>query len=650
MCGIAGFLSTGGFAEDEAAHIARRMADALVHRGPDDVGVWVEKATGVALANRRLAVLDLSSAGRQPMVSASGRYVIVFNGEIYNHLELRQSLEASKAEPAWRGHSDTETLLAAIEYWSVTGTLQRSVGMFALAVWDSFRRELWLARDRMGEKPLYYGWRNGVFLFASELNALKAHPAFRTEVDRAALALLLRYNYIPTPYSICHGMRKMPPAHVLRVRAGTSNDVPEPYWSLPEICEQADRNPHSGSDEEVVGALEALLAQSVRGQMLSDVPLGVLLSGGVDSSTVTALMQSQSSRPVRTFTVGFREPDYNEAGYAAAVARHLGTEHTELYVTAQDALDVIPRLPRIYDEPFADSSQIPTFLVAEFARRHVTVALSGDGGDELFGGYNRYLLALRAWRAFGVIPFAARRIVGRALLAASPAGWDAATRWITPFRRPPELGLKLHKLGRRLIEARDLDDFYQSLVTEWTRVPLVDFGSNPRSLIEDRARWPAVREPIARMVALDALTYLPDDILVKVDRAAMHVSLETRAPYLDHRVVEFAARIPVSKKIRSGVTKWPLRQVLYRYVPRVLIVRPKMGFGIPLDAWLRGSLREWAENLLDETRLRREGYFDPRPVRDAWGAHLAGQPNGYRLWSVLMFQAWLEHHAAMAHA
>lgn len=614
------------------------MAHKIRHRGPDDGGAWVDGEVGVALSHRRLSILDLSEAGRQPMLSASCRWVLAYNGEVYNHLELRQRLQTEGAAPSWRGHSDTETLLAAIEAWGVDETLKRSVGMFALALWDRSEQALWLARDRIGEKPLYYGWQGETFLFGSELKALRAHPAFNSAIDRGALALLLRHNYIPAPYSIYRGIGKLPPGTWLRLGRGQRDVETVPYWSLAEVAERGMAVPFSGSDAEAVDLLAEKLSTAVRGQMVADVPLGTLLSGGIDSTLITALMQASSKQPVRTFTIGFEEGAYDEATHARAVARHLGTQHTELRLSGSDALALVPRLPSIYDEPFADSSQLPTHLVMQLARRHVSVALSGDGGDEFFGGYNRYFQGPRLWGKVGWMPDGIRAAVFRSL-AHLPAP-------LTGRLGGAQTHDKLHKLARVFssVPIQSIDDLYCGLVSEWVdSAQMVADGLLPETLLSQRGHWPRLADPVARMMALDGLTYLPDDILVKVDRAAMAVSLETRGPFLDRDVMEFAWSLPMQMKLRQGGGKWILRRLLDRYIPRSLVERPKTGFGIPLDQWLRGPLRDWAENLISESRLAREGFFDPKPIRAAWLQHQGGKAsNGYRLWSILMFQAWLE--------
>jgi asparagine synthase (glutamine-hydrolysing) len=654
MCGFVGFM--GGVASygpsgDES--VLLRMADTITTRGPDDAGYWADSDRRIGLGHRRLSIVDLSPAGHQPMVSGSGRYVLVYNGEIYNHLDCRASLAITGASFMWRGHSDTETLLAGFDAWGVQVTVERSIGMFAFAVWDKLTRTLTLARDRIGEKPLYYGWQgkgyHATFLFGSELKALKAHPAFTAGIDRNALCLLMRHNYIPAPYSIYQGIAKLEAGCLLTVSLAQPEPKVVRYWSAAAVAVAGCAAPFAGAPTQAVDELEVLLKSAVQQQMMADVPLGAFLSGGIDSSTVVALMQAQSSRRVKTFTIGFNEEGYNEAVHAKAVAKHLGTEHTELYVSPQQALDVIPLLPMLYCEPFSDSSQIPTFLVSQLARQQVTVSLSGDAGDELFCGYNRYLLANKLWKKLAVLPSGSRRLAARGLTALSPSRWNALlgpVQGLLPSSlRQANLGDKLHKAAG-VLASGSVDALYLGLVSHWhDPAAIVIGGTEPPTLLTGNAPALDGLDDIQRMMALDALTYLPDDILVKVDRAGMGVSLEGRVPFLDHRVVEFAWTLPQSLKLRDGVGKWVLRQVLYRHVPKELIERPKMGFGVPIGDWLRGPLRDWAENLLDEARLRREGYFHPGPIRQKWSEHLSGLRNWqYHLWDVLMFQAWLEEH------
>jgi len=655
MCGITGFL---GFpAAASAEHVLRAMAKAIAHRGPDDEGVWLDPENEIALGHRRLSILDLSPQGHQPMTSVDGRHVIVYNGEIYNFGDVRAELEAAGTAPSWRGHSDTEVILAAVSAWGVDQALRKFTGMFAIALWDRQEQVLLLARDRLGEKPLYYGWCEGRFFFASELKALRRWPGWQAKIDRDAVALLMRHNYVPGPQSIYERVYKLTPGTVARVtlrdaRSGPGFDPSAPlpttaYWSFREVVESASRNRFTGSEADAASELDSLLRASIGRQMVADVPLGAFLSGGIDSSVVVALMQAQSSRPVRTFTIGFEEESYNEARHAKAVAQHLGTDHTELYVTPGQAMAVIPRLPALYDEPFCDSSQIPTFLVAQVAREHVTVSLSGDAGDELFGGYNRYFWGRNIWRRVGWMPRTLRKAAARALTGLSPARWESLFKKLGPLlpgavlQRNP--GDKLHKLAE-ILGADTSEDFYRGLVSHWKNPEALVLGSRePRTVLSAPETWAGLTDFTERMMYLDTLSYLPDDILVKVDRAAMGVSLETRAPMLDHAVLEFAWRLPLAMKVRGGEGKWLLRQLLYRYVPRALIERPKMGFGVPIDTWLRGPMRDWAEALLDEGRLRREGWFDPRPIRQAWAEHLSGRRNWqYHLWDVLMFQAWHE--------
>lgn len=641
MCGIAGLLDADARGLPD---VVETMTETLRHRGPDDDGLWTDPQVGIGLGSRRLAVVDLTAEGHQPMVSASGRYVVAFNGEIYNHPDLREELQGMGHR--FRGRSDTEVLLGAVDYWGLRGALERSNGMFALALWDRRARRLSLARDRLGEKPLYYGRVGGGFAFASELKALWVHPGVRGEIDRDALALFLRYKYIPAPRSIYRGICKLPPASILTIGPEFRGEpAPVSYWSAAEAAERGTAEPFRGSGPEAEEALHELLRDAVARRMIADVPLGAFLSGGVDSSTVVALMQTRSDRPVRTFTIGFRDPAYDESADARRVAEHLGTDHTELLVTPGEAMAVIPSLPEIYDEPFADSSQIPTYLVSRLAREHVTVSLSGDGGDEVFGGYNRYLWAESVWRRFGWMPAGVRRAVAGTLLSVSPRRWDSMAAGLGPLlpatarQRVP--GEKVHKLARAL-RADGPEGLYGSLVSHWEDPASVVLGANGGGSTTrlDGAALPGLTR---RMMYTDTVTYLPDDILVKLDRATMAVSLEGRVPYLDHRVVEFAWGLPLGMRARDGQGKWLLRRVLDRYVPRELVERPKMGFGLPVGSWVRGPLRDWAESMLDPTRLRREGYLNPGPVRAAWADHLSGRRNRqYELWDVLMFQAWLE--------
>lgn len=646
MCGISGYLG-GVTAQGGDEALLTRMANTLFQRGPDDGGAWCNSAQRIGLGHRRLAIVDLSPAGHQPMLSSAGRYVIAFNGEIYNHLNIRADLESLGLTPNWRGHSDTETLLAAIEAWGLETTLQKSIGMFAIALWDQQTNTLTLARDRVGEKPLYYGWQgdgaNRVFLFGSELKALKVHPAFSADIDRGALCLLLRHNYIPAPYSIYKGIAKLEPGRILSVSLARQEPGISSYWNALTAARTGVKNPYAGTPEDAVDALDALAKDAVRQQMMADVPLGAFLSGGIDSSAVVALMQTQSSRPVKTFTIGFNEQGYNEAVHAKAVAHHLGTEHTELYVTPEQAMDVIPRLPGLYCEPFADSSQIPTFLVSQLARQHVTVSLSGDAGDELFCGYNRYQITDSLWQKIARVPGPLRSMLARGITALPPAAWDKLAPIIPGAGRHAAIGDKLHK-GAGVLASTTVDDLYLGMVSH-LRNPAdwVIGGQEPPTCLMGLRPDLEGLGTVERMMALDMVSYLPDDILVKVDRAGMGVSLESRVPFLDHRLIEFAWSLPLAYKLRDGRTKWPLRQVLHRYVPPALIDRPKMGFGVPLHDWLRGPLRGWAENLLDETRLTKEGFFHPGLIRRIWLEHLSGRRNWMALlWNVLMFQAWLE--------
>ena len=601
----------------------------------------------MAFGHRRLAVVDLSEHGHQPMLSNSGRYVLNYNGEIYNFAVLRRELEADGVR--FQGSGDSEVLVAAFDRWGLVETLDRCNGMFALALWDRQERTLSLARDRMGEKPLYYGWSGPSLLFGSELKALRAHPAFNAAVDRDALTLYLRHNCVPAPYSIFQGIRKLPPGTTLTIEAATTPGVlpePQPFWSLAEVVAEATAHRLTGGVDAALDELDAILRDAVGIRMYADVPLGAFLSGGIDSSLIAALMQSQTTTKVKTFTVAFDDRTYDEAADAQRVAAHLGTEHTELLVTHDDALETVPRLAELYDEPFSDSSQLPTLLLSRLTREHVTVAMSGDGGDELFGGYNRYLWAGGTWERLRRIPRPVRAAVGTALGSVPPRWWDAAYRRAEPAvprsRRVRMPGLKVQKMAA-VLGSEDVADLHVRLASHFQHPErLVMGGTEPPSLFTRGGR-PPLDDPVEQMMYLDSVTYLPDDILVKVDRASMGVSLEARVPYLDHRVVETAWRLPTAMKIRSGSGKWLLRRLLHRYVPPALVERPKMGFGAPIGSWLRGPLRPWAEDLLSEDRLRREGFFQPAAVRRVWSDHLAGRrERQYELWDLLMFQVWLE--------
>ena len=625
MCGIIGALKIGKLESDYQLNIGL-MASFINHRGPDASGIWCDESSGIGLGHVRLSILELTEAGAQPMHSACDRFVLSFNGEIYNHLKLRAQLEHEGHFIQWRGYSDTETLLACFSVWGIEKTLQATVGMFAIALWDKQKKQLTLARDRLGEKPLYWGWCGSTLLFGSELKALKAHPDFVSEIDRDALALLLQYNYIPAPYSIYKNIEKLPAGSYVQIRVNDSRHTVEikKYWDLKAVMQKGLNQPFQGDALEAANLLEQKLVQSISEQMLADVPLGAFLSGGVDSSTVVALMQSQSTKPIKTFAIGFNEPGYNEAEFAKEVSRHLGTEHTELYVSAEDALSVIAKLPEVYCEPFADSSQIPTFLVMQMAKQHVTVALSGDAGDELFGGYNTYQIAAKVWKSVSRLPHSLRKI---------------ATQVLGKIPTPQKIQKLIY-----VLPAQNREEFYQFLVTHW-KIPnnIVKDVQSVGTVLNTPNQWVKTDHFEQWMMAIDTSQYMVDDILVKVDRAAMANSLETRVPMLDHRVVEFAWQLPLDFKIKNGVGKSVLREVLYRHVPRELIERPKQGFSIPLGQWLRGPLREWAESQISEYRLVQEGFFYPHPIRKAWQEHLSGKyDHALRLWSILMFQAWLE--------
>ncbi len=652
MCGIAGFLDTSrSSSSEQLTLIARRMATSLRHRGPEDEGVWVDPTTGIAFGHRRLSIIDLSPMGHQPMHSASGRYVITFNGEIYNFKALRQELE--QLGETFRGHSDTEIMLAAIARWGVEASLKKFNGMFAFGLWDREERTLYLSRDRAGEKPLYYGWAGKTLLFGSELKALQQHPDFRGDIDRGALAVYLRHNYIPAPHSIYEGIYKLPAGTVLAIRGFGSDASPKPYWSAKVAVEDGLANPFRGTDEEAVNQLDALLNDAVTMRMEADVPLGAFLSGGIDSSLIVAIMQANSKRPVKTFTIGFDNREFNEAESAKLVAQHIGTEHTELYVTPEEAMAVIPRLPTLYDEPFADSSQIPTFLVSQLARRNVTVSLSGDGGDELFGGYTTYQWGRSVHQNVGWMPGPLKAGLAKTIKPLSKLDWnsllDGRQSVVPESLRSKDINKVLSKLAG-ILKVNEREALYWILLSYWMDPCSVVLGAKePLTHLTDKAKWAKIDDIMHVMMYLDTIMYLPDDILVKVDRASMGVSLESRVPLLDHRIIEFAWKLPIEMKVKGALGKVPLRNLLYRYVPKELVDRPKKGFGVPIHEWLRGPMRSWAEDLLDESRLKNEGYFAEKPIRQKWNEHVSGRRNWQaQLWAVLMFQAWLEQHKAHA--
>jgi len=651
MCGIVGYLGGEFKNEKISTDILKVMSDQILMRGPDSSGHWIDFYKKIALGHRRLAVVELSQAGHQPMSSYSERYVMTYNGEIYNNTEIRRELSKTGIKIKWQGLSDTETILAGFDVWGIKDTISRITGMFAIAVWDKELEHLFLVRDRIGEKPLYYGWQgsgsNKVFLFGSELKALKQHPEFKNEIDRNSLSLYMRYNYVPAPSSIYKNIMKVEPGTIVTVTLQKESHKIEKYWSALDVIKNGINSPFTESTKNITDNLEINLKKTISRQMMADVPLGAFLSGGIDSSLVVSLMQAQSSQPIKTFTIGFNEAGYNEAEFAKSVATHLGTDHTELYVSSQDALDVIPKLPKLYCEPFADSSQIPTYLVSSLARHHVTVSLSGDGGDEIFCGYNRYLFTDKLWKGLKIIPISLRGIIGKGIKNIPESKWNKTFGLVNKFTpnryNVVSWGDKLKK-GAGVVSSRDLTDLYQRLVSSWQNPAVVVIeGKQDDKIIHEELNN---LNDIQKMMAIDSISYLPDDILVKVDRAAMGVSLETRVPFLDHNIFEFASKIPLSMKLKKGVGKLVLRDILYRYVPKELIERPKMGFGVPVAEWLRGPLRGWGEELLNESKLESQGFFYPKVIRKMWSEHLSGVHNWQsQLWAVLMFQAWLEDNA-----
>lgn len=647
MCGIAGFLATREAKFAPGAALAA-MSDAITHRGPDSHGTWLDDSNGIGLAHRRLAILDLTPTGHQPMVSPSGRFVMIYNGEIYNHLEMRDAIEAKESFGQWRGHSDTETLLAAIEAWGIRASLARSVGMFALAVWDRAARTLYLARDRLGEKPLYLAELNFGYIFASELRSLNAHPSFDPEIDPASVRLMIKHGFVPGGFSIYRRVRKVEPGCVLVIEADACSPVNRPFWDRRGAFLRGRSTPFRGAPADAVGELDTICARAVSGQMISDVPLGAFLSGGVDSSTIVALMQAHSSRPVRTFSIGVHDDSYDEAQYARAIARHLGTDHTELYLDPGQILDTVPRLASVYDEPFADSSQIPTLLVSELAKKEVQVALSGDGGDELFAGYNRHAIISSLWPRLSRIPPALRMVLGRVLAAVPPAVWSRIDSLTGKRSGLAQLDEKMAKAAA-VLGAETLADLYRGLLTrQGDPSSRLVIGSEDHDFdLADPAYVGGSLNDVERVMVWDTIGYLTDDILTKVDRAAMSVSLETRVPFLDHRIVEFAWSLPMQFKIREGQSKWVLRQLLFKYVPRSLIDRPKMGFAVPVAEWLRGPLRDWAQDLFDRYAGSDGNLLDSALVKRLWAVHLQGRADrSLILWSVLMFYGWMDHQRA----
>ena len=648
MCGITGFYSKTSSIFD---NVILKMNSAIAHRGPDGNNSWQDKNSGIVFGHQRLSILDLSRAGSQPMLSGSGRFIITYNGEIYNHLEIRKDLKRINSSIKWKSNSDTETLLEALEFWGIEKTLNKIIGMFAFGIWDKKYRILTLARDRMGEKPLYFGWQgkgnNKVFLFGSELKALKVHPEFNSEISRNAISLQLRHNYIPDPYSIYKDIYKLLPGHYLQLKENElkKNLLPNPkvYWSLIESAIYGNSNQLPLNKNNIQNDLEKRLQSSVKKQMISDAPLGAFLSGGIDSSTVVAMMQSQSNHNIKTFTIGFSEDDYNEAHDAKKIAKHLGTDHTELYCSSKTALEVIPKLPTIYDEPFSDSSQIPTFILSQLTKQHVKVALSGDGGDELFCGYNRYISTNKWSKTFNSIPIPLRKILSHLLKSISQNNWNYLSKILPGLNENTNLGHKIHK-GANALEANTLSDLYYILSSKWQNPNAIVIGSKEQetSLTKFKPELSSLNNH-QKMMVIDLITYLPNDILVKVDRASMASSLESRMPFLDHELIEYVWKIPHSLKYKNGQGKWILKKILNNYVPKDLTERPKKGFGIPLDSWLRGPLKDWSENLLNEKRLSQEGYFNPKLIRDKWNEHLSNKKNWqHDLWNVLMFQAWVD--------
>jgi asparagine synthase (glutamine-hydrolysing) len=645
MCGIAGFISKSENIDFET--VLLNMGSAIKKRGPDDYGIWFDKNSGIGFSHRRLSILDLSPLGHQPMLSSDGRYRIIFNGEIYNHLELRDYIKISFPNTEWKSNSDTETILMLIVKIGLVETIKKLNGMFSIAVWDSIENTLYLTRDRIGEKPLYYGWQNNSFLFASELKSFYHHPDFSKNIDKDALKLFFKHNYIPYPYSIYANINKLKPGTILKLDTRTFDSSIIVYWDFINVIKSKKSLQNINLDFNTnIIELEKLLINSIKNQMISDVPLGAFLSGGVDSSLIVSIMQSISANPIKTFTIGFNEQQYDEAIYAKKVSNHLKTDHTEIYLSSKDAISVINDLPKIYDEPFSDSSQIPTFLVSKLAKTQVTVALSGDAGDELFAGYNRYIIANNVWPKIKIVPFFIRKLISKFILLFPTTFYDNIYQLSNKFicnktKLFTNVGDKIYKISY-LILSKSFENLYDNLISHWNEYEPIVKG-NYNNLNKEMTSYEFLND-IEKMMAADTISYLPDDILVKVDRAAMANSLETRVPFLDYRIIEFAWQIPIFQKLNSNKSKLILREILYKYVPKELIERPKMGFGVPIAEWLRGPLKNWAEEILSEEKIINDDLLDYKIIKKKWDEHQSGKHNWqYHLWDVLMFQSWYDY-------
>jgi asparagine synthase (glutamine-hydrolysing) len=640
MCGITGFINSDEMHNDVMQSVINKMTESLGHRGPDGHGVWIDNEKNIALGHRRLSIIDLTTHGAQPMTSNCKRYSLVYNGEIYNYSEIKKELDEIE-NIDWQSNSDTEVVLYAVKYWGLENAINKFIGMFAFALWDASEKSLFLVRDRLGIKPLYWGKINNVFLFASELKALSFYPEINLNVDLNSVSAFMRHNYIPEEQSIYKNVYKLIPGSYLVYKEGAEPLIKK-YWNLGNIVSPENRFNKEYSEQLAVEKIESLISDSVDKRMISDVSLGAFLSGGIDSSTVVALMQKNSTSAVKTFSIGFNEAEFNEAPYAKEIAKHLGTDHTEFYVSDKDAMDVIPLLPDIYDEPFSDSSQIPTFLVSKLTKEHVTVALSGDGGDEVFAGYNRYYFANSISKKLKLMTGAGRFLLKNIIENASTSTWDKIFGFMPDKYAVPQAGDKLYKLAAAI--SKNELDIYKHLVSHWNDIDKLVPGSTCHEGIFSTDYSHELKNGfVEAMQYIDTKTYLPDDILTKVDRASMAVSLEVRVPLLDHRLVEYAWKLPLSMKMKNGKSKWLLRQVLNKYVPSELVDRPKMGFGVPIGHWLRGPLRDWAESLLDERKIREYGILNYEPIKLKWDEHLSGKRNWqYHIWDILMFQAWSE--------